>query len=278
MMSNPDPMTDTIVWGSFAAPLLPPIPSQPPPDLSFRHPANQAVEAAAQGRFRIRAADSAGHRSSANILIQRRYAWRGYETTALPARQSANRVTLTATDHDATIGTITIGLDHEDGLRADEDFRDEVDTLRGAGFRLCEFTKLAVDSSTRSRRVLASLFHVAYLYAHRIQGADLVVMEVNPRHVRYYQAMLGSRALGQERLNQRVNAPAVLLGLEFAHVRQQIDRCAGRPELIATERSLYPHSFSAAEEEGIVSRLRRTAWVDGAARKAASPQPARMAA
>ena len=277
MTPETDPMTYTIVWGSFASPPPPAAASRAKADLTLVS-TNQAAERAGHGRFKIRAADSAGHRSSANILIQRRYAWRGYRTAALPDCQSASCVTLTATDHDATIGTITIGIDNDDGLRADEGFRDEVDDLRCSGWRICEFTKLAVDSSTSSRRVLASLFHVAYLYAHRIQGADLLVMEVNPRHVRYYQSMLGSRVLGEERLNHRVNAPAVLLGLEFSHIREQIARFGGRAEQFLAERSLYPHSFSASEEEGIVRRLQRSAWSNLDVSGSAQPAPRLMAA
>ena len=49
------------------------------------------------------------------------------------------------------------------------------------------------------QRVLAALFHVAYIVAHRIRGYDTLVMEVNPRHVRYYERMLGARAIGEPR-------------------------------------------------------------------------------
>jgi hypothetical protein len=72
--------------------------------------------------------------------------------------------------------------------------------------------------------------------------------------VRYYQRMLGFTVMGPERLNRRVDAAAVLMRLDFAHARQQIERFAGRPELSA-EHSLYPHFFSAKEESGIVARL-----------------------
>ena len=35
-----------------------------------------------QRLFKIRAADTEGHRSSASILVNRRYAWRGYHSTS----------------------------------------------------------------------------------------------------------------------------------------------------------------------------------------------------
>ena len=40
-------------------------------------------------------------------------------------------------------------------------------------------------------------------------------MEVNPRHVRYYQRCLGFRQLGEVRQCLRVDAPAVLLHQEI---------------------------------------------------------------
>jgi hypothetical protein len=89
------------------------------------------------------------------------------------------------------------------------------------------------------------------------------VIEVNPRHVRYYQRMLGFQIMGPQRMNRRVLAPAVLLCLDFNHTRTQIARFGGQPEAASIERSLYPLSFSEAEEAGILARLPRPVWDDG---------------
>lgn len=214
----------------------------------------------ASRHFKIRAADDHGQRSSTNILIKRRYEWRGYRNVALPSEQAGHRITLCATGEDGIIGTITVGLDGEEGLNAEDAFRPEVSELRARGLRLCEFTKLAMDAAEGSKHVLASLFHVAYTIAHRIRGFDTLLMEVNPRHVAYYRRMLGCQVLGAERLNRRVSAPAVLLCMDFAHTREQIRRFGGRPEQAICERSLYPYAFSASEEAGIIDRLNRSVW------------------
>ncbi len=208
--------------------------------------------------FRIRAADSSGERSSASILIDKMYATRGYRASALPEEATPNLITLVASDHDDTIGTLTIGFDSGDGLLVDDLFPEEVGKLRAEGRKVCEFTKLAMDSVARSKRVLAALFNVAYIYAHKIKGADNLLIEVNPRHVRYYRAMLGFKVIGPKRLNRRVNAPAVLLSLDLKYCRRQIELLGGHPELSETHRSLYPYSFSPREESGIIGRLRRT--------------------
>lgn len=211
--------------------------------------------------FKIRAADTAGHRSHANILVKRRYEWRGYRSVSIPDDPTGHLITLNASESDSTIGTITIGLDGPRGLLAEDAFPEEIAALRATGQRLCEFTKLAMDPTTGAKQVLASLFHVAYIVAHRLRGCDTLVMEVNPRHVAYYRRMLGCKILGKERTNHRVNAPAVLLCLDFAYTREQIGRFAGQPERAATERTLYPYSFSLAEEAGIICRLRNLEWL-----------------
>ena len=205
--------------------------------------------------FRIRSADSYMVRSAANALLQERYAWRGYHAVSLPSDQTSNRITLTASENDETIGTITVALDSPEGLSAEDAFPAEIGALRREGLRVCEFTKLAIDPDTGSKRVLAALFHVAYIVAHRMRGYDALVMEVNPRHVRYYQRMLGALVIGEERLNRFVNAPAVLLSLPFDYIREQIAAFGGQPETSADERSLYPFAFSQDEELGIIGRL-----------------------
>ena len=213
--------------------------------------------AASQRLFKIRAADDHGHRSSASILLNRMYATRGYSSNGLPVHATPERITLVACEDEETVGTITVGFDSSLGLNVDELFRAEVDTMRWQGKRVCEFTKLAMDHVVKSKRVLASLFHVAYIYAHRLQRFDALLIEVNPRHVTYYQRMLGFVVAGPQRMNRRVQAPAVLMALDFRHAHEQIGRFGGRPHLSVEARSLYPHFFSVNEEAGIVGRLAR---------------------
>ena len=214
------------------------------------------ADAVGERLFKIRAADSHGHRSSASILINKMYATRGYTTTGLPVASVPHKVTLVAEEKDQTVGTITVGFDSSSGLAVDELFRDEVNVMRWRGLRVCEFTKLAMDHAVRSKRVLASLFHVAYIYAHRLKEFDALLIEVNPRHVSYYERMLGFVVAGPERHNERVDAPAVLMSLDFAHARAQISRYGGKPQMSKLARCLYPYFFSVGEESGIVARIR----------------------
>lgn len=207
--------------------------------------------------FNIRAAQTTRERRSASSLLSRMYATRGYESEHLADEECEHAKTFLASDHDSAIGTLTIGLDTPSGLKLDALFPDEVGRFRDAGHRVCEFTKLAMDRRARSPRLLASMFHVAYIYAHRIKDLTHLLIEVNPRHVRYYETMLGFEVIAAERHDPRVNAPAVMLALDLCHAEEQIRRFGGRPELSAVERSAYPHFFSSKDEAGIIGRLHR---------------------
>lgn len=218
-------------------------------------PADLLFDGAGEPGFKIRAARSWGERSAASLLINRLYGRRGYRSDPLPSSPEEHRVTLVATICDKVVGTLTVGFDSEGSLLADEVFPDEMNALRLQGLYLCEFTKLAVDSLVRSQRVLAAMFHVAFIHAHYSRGCDRLLIEVNPRHRRFYESKLGFEQFGPVRTNRRVGAPAVLLALDLWYARARIGEFGGRPDASRCERSLYPFAFSQEEEAGIMSRL-----------------------
>jgi len=206
--------------------------------------------------FRIRLADTDKHRNAASMLINKMYSWRGYGSSIAQQNEHPNRITLVASVDSATIGTITSAFDSEMGLLADELYKQEVDQARKQERFVCEFIKLAVDQYSGSKKmVLASLFHIAYIYARLLNHADDVFIEVNPRHVGFYKRMLGFQQAGEEKLCLRVNAPAVLLRLDFAQADEQITKLGGKAGRVPSEKSLYPYFFSKKEEEGMVKRI-----------------------
>ncbi len=153
------------------------------------------------------------------------------------------------------MGTLTLGFDTGNGLLVDELYKAEVDQLRRAGRRVCEFTKLAIDNKRTSKRMLASLFHIAFLYAECVWGYTDLVIEVNPSHVDFYQRLLGFEVIGSERVCLRVHAPAVLLRGDMSWGREMVQKFGGHPELAKTERSLFPYFLSPQEERTIIERL-----------------------
>lgn len=188
------------------------------------------------------------------MLISKRYAWRGY-AGAHSLSDDPNRITLTATDHSETVGTLTIGIDSPIGLMADQIFKPELDVHRARGAKLCEFTKFAFDTSARSKTALANLFHLAVIYARDLHQCTDIMIEVNPRHRRFYEHMLGFEREADVRVNPRVNAPAYLLRVNLEYVTERIVQHGGTFSSGTTERSFYPYFFSPHEEKGIINRL-----------------------
>ncbi len=207
-------------------------------------------------RFKVRFAHSAGGRESAGLLVKKMYGQRGYELSE-GAAVALERITLAADFEHSVIGTLTIGLGDSGKLFAEELYPEEVRTLRRHGRHVCEFTRLAIDADVRSKRVIAALFHIAYLYPSKLLGYTEAVIEVNPRHAGFYKRMLGFTQLGDERTCPRVSAPAVLLHIDFGFVAQQVQQLGGRCEQAVGERSLYPYFFSPEDEAGILKRLAR---------------------
>jgi hypothetical protein len=205
--------------------------------------------------FRIRVARSSQSRAQAGALVDRRYSSRGYRVSS-SRTVDPNLFTFVAYSSGELMGTVGLRIDSEQGLAADEVYKDEVDALRSHGSRLCEFTRLAIDANANSKPVLAGLFHTAYLFAYRVRGYDSAVIEVNPRHVAFYRRALGFEVVGPERLKPRVEAPAVLLAIRFEVISDALERYAGRPELARSTHLLFPHGFTPQDEAGIIERLR----------------------
>lgn len=200
-----------------------------------------------RGDYSIRLADSLGLRNGASALIERMYSWRGYhiENTAA-CSHNPNRLTLVASSGQKLVGTVTLGLDSDKGLLADELYGKEIDTFRSKGRKVCELSKFALDPQHSSKEILAALFHLAYIYAHNVYEATDLFGEVNPRHAASHKRMFGFRQISDIRTCPRVGAPAVLLHLELGYVGEKIAFLAGSRN--HNERSLYPYCFSKHEE------------------------------
>jgi hypothetical protein len=214
----------------------------------------QSLDDGQSGVFKIRLARSDEYRERAGELVDRRYAWRGYEAHGISV--DPKLFTFAAFDRGEVVGTVSVRLDSEKGLAADAAFSSEIDQLRGQGYRLCEYTRLAVDSEARSKFVLGSLFHTVWMFAHQVCGCTHGIVEVNPRHTAFYRRSVLFRTLGDQRHNDSVNAPAVLLLWEHELIPPQLRLYAGRPELASTTRLIFPHWFGEQDAGGILERLR----------------------
>jgi hypothetical protein len=205
--------------------------------------------------FKIRIAGPPEARREAGTFVHQRYVGKGYLTSATLV--NAHVCTFSAYDEGRLAGTLSLRLDSPgEGLAADALYRVEVALLRGEGRRICEFTRLAVETAQASPPVLAALFHTVFLFAQKVRGFDFALIEVNPRHVGFYRRALGFAVIGARRHNTTVNAPAVLMGVSFDAIADRLRRHAGKATRHSGARNLYQHGFSPEEEAGILLRLR----------------------
>jgi GNAT superfamily N-acetyltransferase len=153
---------------------------------------------------------------AANMLVQQMHPCRC--DNGEPHRQwidDPNRVTLAARQYDELAATLTLDRDNPEGLLADALYAPELARLRHPERIVCEVSRLAVDPDFSSRDLLIALFQAAFKYARNVFAASDAVIEVNPRHSRYYQRLLGFRQIGRRRQCRRLDAPVVLLHQEL---------------------------------------------------------------
>lgn len=201
--------------------------------------------------FKLRFAQQDEVFNHASVLVQKRYAWRGFPKVQL--KKYPNRITILSFHQEKIVGTVTVGYDSEEGMLVDEIYKEEIDKLRAQGRRVGELSKLAIDENIGSKQLLASLIHIAYLYGVIHECTDAII-EIVPRHKVFYEKMLGFKQIGEERMNNRVHFPVLLMHLELEFMRQKIEELGGKCKE-SRDRSLYPYFFSPQDQEGILGRL-----------------------
>ncbi len=205
------------------------------------------------GTFKIRLARSRTLSRDASVLVERRYAWRGYEVRGQARDQ--NLRTFVAYRDGNVAGTLSVRVDGGDGLSADRHYRHELDKLRATGARLSEFTRLAVDDKAASTTILGTLIHTGFMYLYTVRNCKFAVFEVNPRHVDYYKRWFFCEPLGPQRMNDRVKAPSVLLCMTLEKVAREADRLFAAPDRLRKSRSPLAKWFPPDEAAGVLARL-----------------------
>jgi hypothetical protein len=215
----------------------------------------------AERMLALRVAETKEDRDAAANLINRRFAWRGYGTGhEIPDQDS--HTTFIAVVNEEVVGTITLGVDSLKGLAIDSVFRDEINEFRNApGALVCELTKFAFETELPDQQNLAMLFHTVFLYGlHKHRCTDLFI-EVNPRHKRFYQAMLGFTPIGELRTNHAVDAPSQLMWLNVSDIAASIASYRSSAGSIRS-RSLYSLFLSQGEETTVKNRLKLRDQID----------------
>lgn len=166
------------------------------------------------------------HLDAAEALVRRRYAWRGYRLAPIDECNSDQRVTLLAEGDGRLLGTLTVRGDSPRGLLAEGTYAAEIEALRREGRRVGELTRLALEQGVDWKAALDALVHGAWLLTHILYALTDVVIEVNPRHVSFYQRVFGFVLAAAGGVCKRVGAPSALLQLDLEHFGRRLERAS----------------------------------------------------
>lgn len=166
--------------------------------------------------IRVQFASSSGDWEQAFRLVAENYQARGYDPAGFDYRFTSyhalpDTVVLVAKERERVVATMSLVPDSSLlGLPMEGPYREEIRQLRQQGRQLFETGSLA-DQNLGPRdfmQVFVALMQLGWQYMTR-QGADTVVIAVNPRHSTYYARMHGFLPLGSRRAYDQVQgAPA----------------------------------------------------------------------
>lgn len=202
--------------------------------------------------FRVRIARRAGIPRPASELVEKRYGSRGY--TAAGKWDDPHLFTFMEYQDGALVGTVGIRFDSSNGLGAEKAYAEELAALREQGYKLCEFTQLAIENTADSITALGTLFHSAYLWAGVVHDFNYCVIEVVTRHVSFYQRILGFSILGAPTYSDIAKCEATLLGIPFEDIAAYLRK---RNSEHSKSTSAFNYGFSEEESAAIVYELER---------------------
>ena len=181
--------------------------ANPAATISVAHP----MQADCHGGLLVRPTLSHRETHPCHELVRRMYAWRGYLTEPASPHLSRDQLTLAAWRDGELAATLTLTRDNGSNLLAEALYPAEIADLRSKGRIICEYSRLAVDPVTSSTQLMEHFFRTAYELAKSHFSAKDAIVEINPRHRRFYEREIGFTALGPLRVCPRVDAPALLL-------------------------------------------------------------------
>ena len=164
---------------------------EPLRNVSQEAPRGDSEEAA---DFTVRVARDRSELAAAYELVYRRYLAKGY----LGARPSGivyqpsfglstSRTLVASVENRGIIGTMTLVGDNAIGLKLEEIYHSEVESLRIEGRSFAEVTCLCIDeeSEVSGNKVFAALTKFAIHHSY-LRGYDDLLLAIHPRHYRIY--------------------------------------------------------------------------------------------
>ncbi len=186
--------------------------------------AKAAIHETPLDRYRVRIARDVREYEDAFHLLHIAYVYQGIEAVRsnkmriTPQHVLPEATVFVAYEGEQCVGTMTVTLDSPVGLPLENDYPQELDSLRVAGARPVEYGSLAVVRRCWSTGVTVLLNMAATYWAMNMLRASDVVMGINPKAAPVYRAMYGFRQLGEVKHHSDLTAPvkAMVLDLEKA--------------------------------------------------------------
>ncbi len=119
-------------------------------------------------------------------------------------------------ENDRLVGTNSLTIDNPAGLHVDDDFKDMADQVRveclRARKKMGASWRIVTDETVRDQiSVMLDLVSETIDQGIR-QCLDVLLFTFNPKHVRFYEQMLGLKVIAEPRFGRAVKgAPAILM-------------------------------------------------------------------
>lgn len=155
------------------------------------------------------------------------------------------------------VGTVTLVFENSTQLPAEKIYENELNFLRKNNYKITEISRLVIDPKFRnSKEILVQLFNYLYIYTYIVKAYNCLIIEVNPRHIKYYELLLNFKRIGSKKPCPNVlNAPAILM---CSDLKREIEtlRLHHDSQLI-NNRSLYSYFLKPDQEELVAAYLKK---------------------
>lgn len=213
------------------------------------------------GDFTIKVANTLEEREGVFRLGYKMYLQKGY------IKENANQWLIQSYDsHQETailiiqdkqkniVGSVTLVFDGPSSLPAEKIYRDELNILRKNNEKIVEISRLVIDPQYKnSKEILVLLFNYLYIYSYMVKKYTCLAIEVNPRHIAYYQTLLDFTPIGKEKACPIVqNAPAILMYVPLKHGQEKVLAISSGKVAEKNYRSLYNY-FLKPEQQALVA-------------------------
>ncbi|MFH1022709.1 MAG: hypothetical protein V1809_04915, partial [Planctomycetota bacterium] len=132
--------------------------------------------------------------------------------------------TLVAAEEGRIVATLTLVFDSPLGVPSGKLYPAEVESLRSAGRRPAEISKLAVqrELGARGLSVLKGLFRLAWLLAAPVRGMTDIIILIEPRHDAFYRRSLLFERIGEQKPDpDAAGVSSLLLRLDLETARDR---------------------------------------------------------